>query len=532
MNSKAEIKLLEEYRTVIDASAIVSEGDADGNITYVNDKFCEISGYSRDELIGRNHNIVRHPDSTKEIFADMWNTIKSGEIWYGTIKNCKKDGSTYHVKTTIKPVANDDGVLDKFISIRFDVTDIFNMTDIIRAQTTDALSGLPNRQALVQDLKINNSVIMALVNIDAFKDLNEVFGHDFGDKVLVGFANELKQLAPEYDIYRVAGDEFAIVDSNLLCVDTFYEICASVIARFEESALIVEDFEIELSVRIGATCFSLNPLAVAEIALDKARDNNTSFAVFSDTSEHDSEVKENIFWIKKLKDAIRQDRLLVYAQQIVPANGSDELKYECLVRMLTDDGEVIPPALFLDRAKKAKLYSSITKAIIRKSFEYFKDKNATFSINLSIEDLQNKEIVKYLTKKIEQYGIAEKLIIELLESERIVDFEHANAMLASLKLKGVKVAIDDFGSGYSNFEYIIKLNPDFLKIDGSLVKNIDTDQNAFKTVEVIVAFANKIGIKCIAEFVHSKEVAAKLNIIGVDYMQGYLFHKPTALESL
>lgn len=528
-----EHNLLLDYKKILDESCIVSEADVNGVIIYVNDKFCDISGYTRDELIGKKHNIVKHPDSSVEMFVDMWETISSGKTWHGTIKNRRKDGEFYFVKTTITPVVDTQGQIVKFISVRFDVTDLYSMMELVREQRYDGLTGLQNRTRLLQKLKVNNKVILALVNIDGFRDLNEIFGHDFCDKVLIEFSKELLSIAKSNDVYRVGGDEFAIVDDSTFCIDSFYEVCSCIISRFEERPLVVDDFEIELGVRIGATCFVENPLAVAEIALDRASESRTNFYVVSDTSEHDSRTKDNIFWIKKLKEAIRQDKLVVYAQKIVPLGNIDEIpKYECLVRMVAEEGSVIAPYVFLDRARKAKLYTSITKAVITKSFDFFHDYNASFSINLSIEDLQNRELVKFMLNKISSYGIADKLIIEIVESDGITDFEYVNTVLSSLKSRGVKIAIDDFGTGYSNFEYIIKLNADYIKIDGSLIKNIDTDMVAFKTVEVIVAFAKKIGIKCIAEFVHSVDVATKLEQIGIDYMQGYLLHKPTALENL
>jgi len=523
--------ILYEYKRALDESSIVSEADLDGVIIYANDKFCEISGYSKEELIGQKHSIVRHNDTPNEIFAQLWSTIKSGKTWHGTIKNKKKDGSAYYVKSTVMPIFNEDGNITKFISIRVDITELYEMTDIIKAQTIDSMTGLPNRVKLVEDLKKNSKVTLALVNIDGFKDINEAYGHDFGDKVLINFAKELKQKVGEYTLYRVGGDEFAIVDGCHLCTDSFSFVCSELLHRFGESPLIVDEFEIDLGIRIGAAYLTENPLGTAEIALDGALESRTGYLALSNTGEHEEKIKENILWVKKIKDAIRNDRVVVYAQKIV-SHSSGELKYECLVRMITESGSVASPALFLDRAKKARLYFAITKIVIQKSFEFFSTKHADFSINLSFEDIANKELVRFLIAKIAEYNISDKLIIEIVETENIHDFQLTNSVLEKLKNLGVRIAIDDFGSGYSNFDYIIKLNANYIKIDGSLIKNIDTDDNAFNTVDVIVSFAKKMGIKVIAEFVHSASVADRLVGIGVDYMQGYLLHKPAALEEL
>ena len=168
----------------------------------------------------------------------------------------------------------------------------------------------------------------------------------------------------------------------------------------------------------------------------------------------------------------------------------------------------------------------LTKVVIKKSFEYFKDKDYEFSINLTLEDITNKNISSYIIEMLKEYNIASKVVFEIVESEGIQDFTYVNNFIDRVKELGCKIAIDDFGSGYSNFEYLIKLNADYIKIDGSLIKDILVNKNNQEIVITIVDFAKRQGFKTIAEFVSSKEIFEKVKELGIDYAQGYYISEP------
>ena len=164
--------------------------------------------------------------------------------------------------------------------------------------------------------------------------------------------------------------------------------------------------------------------------------------------------------------------------------------------------------------------------MIKKSFEMFKDKDLEFSVNLTIDDIKNEHIKEYIFDMLERYNIGHKVVFEIVESESIEDFEEVAKFISTVKDYGCKIAIDDFGTGYSNFEYLLKLKADFIKIDGSMIKDIDTNQDAQLVVSTIVNFAKKLGIKTIAEFVENESILTKVNELGIDYSQGYYFSKP------
>jgi EAL domain-containing protein (putative c-di-GMP-specific phosphodiesterase class I) len=193
---------------------------------------------------------------------------------------------------------------------------------------------------------------------------------------------------------------------------------------------------------------------------------------------------------------------------------------------IVEDGKVYSPFLFLDIAKKVKFYPHLAKIIIKTAFKKAKESDSVININLSIQDIVNIDIVKMIEEELLQNSIAHLITFELLESENITDYEKVISFIGIVKKLGCKIAIDDFGSGYSNFGYLLRLKPDYIKIDGSLVKNIHTDENALLVTRTINDFAHNLGMKTVAEFVHCREVFEILQDMGVDEYQGFYFSEP------
>lgn len=193
---------------------------------------------------------------------------------------------------------------------------------------------------------------------------------------------------------------------------------------------------------------------------------------------------------------------------------------------LNDFGKVVSPYLFLDISKKSGQYSRLTKRMIRKTFDYFKNNDYEFSLNLTFEDISMESTYRYVIDNIKKYNLASRIVIEIVESEKIQDFSLVNHFFEEIKELGCKIAIDDFGSGYSNFEYLIKLEADYIKIDGSLIKDILVNKGNENIIRMIIKFAKDQGIKTIAEFVSSKEIFDKVKELGVDYAQGYYIQEP------
>lgn len=266
-------------------------------------------------------------------------------------------------------------------------------------------------------------------------------------------------------------------------------------------------------------------MVTANMALRNAKNGQKDLVIYSKKVSLSDEYENNIKWTKRLRYALENDLIVPFFQPISNNKTGDWNRYEALVRIVDGD-EVITPHYFLDIAKKTRLYTQITKVMIRKTFEYFKDKLEEFSINITIEDITNQEIKRYIFDTLEKSDIGSQVIFEIVESESIHNFDSVLKFIRNIKRYGCRVAIDDFGTGYSNFEHILKLKADYLKIDGSLIKDIHKDQEKFVLVSSIVSFAKQIGMKTTAEFVESEEIEQIVKKLGVDYSQGYYYSEP------
>lgn len=526
--------LLGEYKKAVDAGTIVSKTDVNGNITYVNDEFCKISGYSRNELLGKNHRIVKHPDVNPKIYKIMWKTILNKSIWKGVIKNRAKDGTDYYVKVTIVPILDIDSSIKEFIAIRYDVTSLVKQAKKIRFQTTDPLTKLPNRQKLLGDLDNKRKLKLAIFNIVRFKEINEYFGFDLGDKVLKKVAKKFIEYIKGKGIklYKLQGDEFAFLANEQIADEDFKKYCKDILLVFKTTHIDIEGNSLDIEL-IGGSSFQKNYYMNAEMSKNYAKESNQEFVFFDENLDIKENLLNNINRTKQLKEALKDDRVVVFTQAIVLNTSNTISKYECLVRIIDKDGKIIPPIKFLDVAKKAKMYSQITQVVVKKAFAYFSKSNDDFSINLTLEDILNEETVNLIKQKLVDYpNTRNRVIFEIVEDEGIENYDEVSNFIETMKNLGCKIAIDDFGTGYSNFDYLMKLNVDFIKIDGSMIRYLGHDENAKVVTQLIVNFAKKLKIKTIAEFVHSQEIHNIVTELGIDYSQGFYLGKPKLISEV
>lgn len=524
------LNLFDEYKRALDESSIVSKANIEGKITFVNDKFCEISGYSREELIGSNHSIVKHPDMPSEIFQNLWNTIRSKRVFKGVIKNISKTKKVYYVDSTIIPILDKEDNIVEYISVRHDITKIYEQEKVIKEQYTDNLTGLPNRVRLLKDITNAIDPKLAIINLDRFKDINESYSMEIGDKILLKVANDLKSIeTTNIQAYRIAGDVFSLLVTGNVTLEMLRKICKNFTNTLDSEKFNIDDLELEVFTTIGIASGHDKLLTHAEIAHLYAKRRNRTIAVFDENLPIYKELKQSIQTTKNIKNAIKNDTILLYGQKIV-SNDSEDVKYESLMRISLENGEVLSPFVFLEQAKKAKLYPQLSRKIMEKSCHYFKSTQTSFSINLMIDDIKNEKTLDFLFDTLQETKTQSFVTLEIVESEGIETYKEVEEFIIKAKKLGCKIAIDDFGTGYSNFEYLIKLDVDILKIDGSLIKNIHIDNNTYLTVKTIVSFAKVLKIKVVAEFVHCQEVQDIIEELGIDYSQGYLFHQPEELR--
>lgn len=394
----------------------------------------------------------------------------------------------------------------------------------------DPLTSLPNLYKLRHDLEAKRHFTFIVVNIDNFKLLNDFYGFIIGDFILESFANTLKQTLEDATIYRVAGDEFAIVKQEHMSFYTLKDYLVQLskdLAHLQYAYAQTEIF-VDCTFASSSGAVQSDIFSKVNMALKYAKEERLKFWIYEDTMNLSQVYENNLAYATKIRKAIVDlSGIVPYFQPIIDNKSNKIVKFESLSRLIDGQGSIHAPDVFIPVAKKIKVYDIITKTIIQKSFDIFSKVPYDFSINLSFEDIINEQIYGYIIQVLQDSKMGERVTFELLESENVDDFDKVMRFFKEIRRYGVKIAIDDFGSGFSNFSYIINLHPDFIKIDGSLIRELDTDKNAQIVVETIVDFSKKLGIKTVAEFVHSSTVLSAVKKLGIDYSQGYYIDEPS-----
>lgn len=398
----------------------------------------------------------------------------------------------------------------------------------------DKLTELSNHAAMMQIVDKSPFNILFLIDINGFQKLNDIYGLNAGNLILKKFTQVLKDFNKQnhYSLYRVYGDGFVLY-RTCSTIDTiiYQEEKQRLVAALDSLKIYLEtiDEEVDIEVTIGVSIGEENAFVKAEMALKHAKQKNKQLVTYTEEIDSSKQLLKDLYWKAEIKTALKNDNIIPVFQGIVDGN-QKIVKYEALMRLVQyENGEekLVSPFLFLDSAVKTQQYNKLTKIMVHKTFEKMENLEVDFSINLSFEDFSNPLIVEFLHEEIEKYKIGKRLIMEVLESEMVSDYEKVLTILESFKKVGVRVAVDDFGSGFSNFEHILKLNPDYIKIDASLIKNILADEKSFTLVKAISEFSKELGIKVIAEYVSSKEIFDMLNTLSIDEYQGFHFSIPS-----
>ncbi len=412
----------------------------------------------------------------------------------------------------------------------------------------DDLTGLPNRNSLLKKLELcndENMPIIFLIDIDSLRTYNELYGIDIGNSILKQFAKLLLQYSKGsgYDVFRVGGDEFILFESARYIdlqkyEDTIYEI----FNFFSKNRVYMPSLNeyMEIAITIGMSFGNNNALAKAYTALFNAKADDRKYKTYNAQIDRTKELKNTLYWRKEIKDALSEDRVLPYFQPIVNRE-QKIIKYESLIRIKQydefGDEKIVTPYNFLEISTDTKQYDDLSFRMIDKTINAMIDKNISFSINLDYRDIYNVNLMNMLKSYIVKFmkinkNSTNRVILEILEGQQIKDYDSFSEKLREIKELGALIAIDDFGSGFSNLTHIVGIAPHFIKIDGTLVKNIDTNQNSRKIIQAIVEMAKNLGIKTIAEFVSSKEIFDIVYELGIDEFQGYYFGKPVPLSDI
>ena len=652
---------LEFRKLALNEHAIVSIADIKGNIIYVNDKFCETSQYTRDELIGKNHRIIKSGQHSEQFYSDMWKSIGNGKIWRGEICNRAKDGSYYWVETTLIARLNDKGKPFEYIGIRTDITTQKNAEDEIKSlarfpmenpepvmrvnesgvvifhndaakilldhwHTTshgklpndwvnkiqevlyfvedqevelsvgviqyllimtpvneagyvnihardiserkhaeaslsyhanhDRLTGLVNRYVFEHELENalasvrfqNNLHVLLYIDLDQFKIVNDTCGHVAGDELLCQLSNMMLSLFRENDtLARLGGDEFGVLLLNCNA-ETGERIAHELLDMINHYRFIWEGQQFTIGASIGLVEINedsdsiVSMLGHADVACYAAKDaGRNQIKIYSSDDSESAQRHSELQWASHIPKALAEDRFLLMVQTITPLNADKKLDthYEILLRMVNEDGDLIPPGVFIPAAERYNLMPAIDHWVVAHVFNFlhnYASRNGTkdlpiLAINLSGESMGSEELLAYIRAQFELKIIpATNICFEITETAAIGNLYKATSFIKSLKKLGCKFALDDFGSGLSSFSYLKSLPVDYLKIDGAFVKDIVDDPVDAAMVEAINQVGHIMKISTIAEFVENGEIMDILKNLGVDYAQGYHIDKPSPLN--
>jgi EAL domain-containing protein (putative c-di-GMP-specific phosphodiesterase class I) len=393
----------------------------------------------------------------------------------------------------------------------------------------DSLSKLPNLLTLNEYLNTNKQNISLLyIHMDNFDTLIYAFGNKFSDKIIVNVSNVLKSFENEkIKLYHTEAHRFAFVISETFKNEDI-QFAKSICTVFEQVNIDYESTSIPISISVGIARGDDEKIVFqAKTALNEVIEKgDINYKLFEFDKNRQDKQNNDIYWLQNIKDTIQKDQLVVYYQPIIDNKTGKISKYESLVRAM-HNGKVISPFFFLDAAKSAGMLDSITRSVIEKSFNKFKNESYEFSINITQKDLNSDYFIDYLIKKIDKYSInPNRVILEILENISSLESKQMLDKLHKLKDLGFQIAIDDFGAEASNFSRLLSIDANIIKIDAQFIKNIHTNSNSYKIVEAIVSLAKNLGAKTVAEFVHNEEVYEIVKKLDVDYSQGFFLGEP------
>lgn len=547
-------------RYALDSAAIVAITDVKGTITYVNNKFCEISGYRRDELVGQNHRLLKSGLHELKIFKDMYHQIGNGHVWHGEICNKAKDGSHYWVDTTIVPHRSTDGKIDSYTAIRFDISHQKaveaelrnNETELDKLANSDALTGLGNRRSFQAQMnkalvvcKANRSELtLALLDIDSFKYVNDSYGHDAGDILLEKISRTLREsLEQSTFVARLGGDEFGLVFAN----DNQQETLATLNNLLEKIRAIptsgINSRHCSASIGIshypddGQDLTSL--FKAADIALYCAKSTGRNqVSVFE--KQFLVHLNARVSLLEEVKIGLANGQFELFYQPIVSLLADREISFEALLRWNHPSGKILTPEHFEAALEDDQTSELIGQFVLERVFfdaielRTLGIETDFIAINITNSDLKSDVYIKRFIELLRLTGLpASRFCIEITERMLLSrDREHVYDGLKKFHEFGVKVAFDDFGTGYASLSHLRAISIDHIKIDRSFVQNIETSFADQAIVEGIIHISHRMGKRVVAEGIETKEQLIKLHHMKCDDFQGWFFSKPKPIREL
>ncbi|MGB5260621.1 MAG: EAL domain-containing protein [Gammaproteobacteria bacterium] len=542
------------------AEAVITT-DVNGQIEYLSPRAEELTGWDRE--MARGLPVARvfslfDDDSQSFIQEAVSQCLQADETMTpnSDILLSRNDGQQYTIRYSASPIMSNANTALGVILVFHDLTDTRNMErELSYVATHDALTGLLNRSEF--ELQLNHAIgyagksgdehVLMHIDIDQLKIVNDTGSHEVGDELLRQFSAMLKQCLRESDdIARLGGDEFGALLKN--CSIESARLLADKILESVNGLRFSNDERVfEISSSIGMTLINehsrraTHAMSEADLACQAAKDmGGNRYHIYTSSDEELMRRQDEMQWVSRISEAILEDRLVLYGQLIAPVAPAEGggLHFEVLVRMKDDQGELVMPGRFLPAAERYNLITGIDRWVISHSFAWYAEHCGSengqcldmMSINLSGASVCDPGIQQHIKTAMQKYGVPpQSVCFEITETAAISNLSAASDFIRELRKLGCRFALDDFGSGLSSFGYLKNLPVDYLKIDGTFVRDMDTDDVNHAMVSAIQQLGKIIGIKTIAEFVESDSIVEMLAELGVDYAQGYAIARPQPL---
>lgn len=518
--------------------------DRQGTILWINPAFNRFTGYTLDEVIGRNPRLLNSGKHAPAFFRHLWQTILAGQVWRGEIVNRHKSGRLYSEERTITPVCGEHNEITHFIGIGQDTTLRRQQEQLVSFLSThDPLTGLPNRLQLEQTLERvverargGVSGCLMFMDLDNFKLVNDTLGHAAGDQMLIVLSRILQQLLRTGDLLaRFGGDEFAVVMEGVDLAEA-HALAARLRQAVEAYPFSTNGHNFHLSLSIGLVPISGQHdagvvLSQADAALFSAKEQGRNRVVlYRPEDDVLGPLSAANRWVVQIKEALRSDRFRLCFQPVIRLGDGQVHYHEVLLRLCGDDGELIPPDAFIPAAESFGLMPQIDRWVVQQVVALLQaHPQARLSVNLSGRSLADEALLEFVEERLVQSGVQPgRLGFELTETAVVQDLLLAERWLHRLKAQGCRFALDDFGSGFNSFLYLRRLPVDVVKIDGSFINSIDTDPVQRAMVRGMHELAGALGMETVAEFVGSAAAIDLLRAIGVTYGQGHFLGQPVA----
>jgi diguanylate cyclase (GGDEF)-like protein/PAS domain S-box-containing protein len=531
--------------------AITDPNQPDNPVIYCNPALERITGYTQEEILGRNLRFLQGPDTDPATISEIRNALKEERECWVVLKNYRKDGSPFWNELTIAPVRDEKGRLTHFIGVQADITQRKRDEETIRHLAyDDALTGLPNRTlfndrltlALAQAHRNREKLAIMLVDLDRFKIINDTLGHAIGDQLLRGVAQRLVSSLREGDtVARLGDDEFALLLPGMDQIEDVAKTAQKII-EIVKSAFYFEGHELYVTPSIGIALYPNDGedvqtlLKNANTALHRAKEQGrNTYQLY--TPAMNATALERLALESRLYRALEREEFVIYYQPQINIHTGRVVGVEALVRWRHPKLGLILPGKFIPLAEETGFiiplgeWVLLTACAQNKAWQDAGFPPLRMAVNLSISHFKREDLTKMLTQVLEKTGLPPSYLeLELTESIGMENVERAITKLRELKALGVKLSIDDFGTGYSSLSYLKRFPIDTLKIDQSFVQHIPTNPSDAAITTAIIAMAHSLNLKVIAEGVETEEQLAFLRPYRCDEMQGFLFSKPLPAE--